>query len=339
MQGFERAVFIIGPTASGKTALAHTMADILKLQGQACEIVNLDAFQFYRDVSAGTAKPSAEEVLKYRYHGIDLLAPCDTIDAARYADFVWSSCREICQRGHLPICVGGSGLYLRAVLHGLDPLPPRDDELRSLFRASAAAWGWPELHRWLAVLAPERASELHPNDKTRIERALEIAFQLPDESSFNALFRKQMQLSEQALVGNAFVIHADCADDILKERISLRITDMFASGWFAEVFALKLRFESEFYKSQACKAIGYPEIYQWIEALELAPELSSRALGELAMRCESEISGRIATLTWQYVRRQRTWNAKERRDWSVDTTCWMPEQFVLPSCFAAFLGK
>lgn len=339
MQGFQRAIFIIGPTASGKTALAHTIADRLEAQGKPCELVNLDAFQFYRGVTAGTAKPSPEEVSRYRYHGIDLLDACDSIDAARYAEFVWRSTTEIFSRGRWPVCVGGSGLYLRAVLHGLDPLPPRNDDLRAMFRASAAAWGWPELHRWLEQLAPERAAQLHPNDKTRIERALEIAFQLPGDSSFASVFKKDTPLAQQPLVGEAYVIQTDCADDVLKQRISKRIFQMFEAGWFDEVVHLKHRYGNSFARSQAAKAIGYPELYRWIDALPEGDLANEHTLAGLKVRCQSELSERLSTLTWQYVRRQRTWNAKERLDWAVNTTCWIPEQFSFADSFVDFLSK
>ena len=339
MKLFEKAVFVIGPTASGKTALAHAIADSLIAQGKGCELVNIDAFQFYRGVSAGTAKPSPAEIAQYKYHGIDILNPEASMDAARYAEFVWGACKEIYARGNLPVCVGGSGLYLRAALHGLDPLPPRNDELRQMFRASAEAWGWPELHRWLELLAPERATQLHPNDKTRIERALEIVFQLPEGVTPKDVFTKLKPLSQQSSVGDVFLIQVDCADAILKQRISQRIAGMFSSGWFEEIIGLRNNIGDVFAQSQAFKAIGYPEIWEWIVANDCSTVSNETELSRLRARCESELAERIATLTWQYVRRQRTWNAKERLDWAVDSTRLFSEQFLFIDSFVDFINK
>jgi len=339
MRKFEKAVFVVGATATGKTALAHLLAERLEAQGQTCELVNIDAFQFYRGVTAGTAKPSPAERVRFRYHGIDILDPLETMDAVRYAEFVWQKCREIAARSHLPVCVGGSGLYLRSVLHGLDPLPPRNDELRKMFRSAAEAWGWPELHRWLTALDSERAAQLHPNDKTRIERALEIIFQLPEGVSTQSLFTKSEKLSEQQRLGETFVIHVDCEDSILKSRISGRIEEMFSHGWVEEVVALQAQFAELILNSQALKAIGYREIWAWLSAFETSAAPLPDSLGELRRASAHDLTERVATLTWQYVRRQRTWNAKERCDWAVDTACWTPEHFSLDNNFVDFVYK
>ena len=332
MHRFAKAVFVIGPTASGKTGLAHALSDLLSQQfSRTCELVNLDAFQFYRGVTIGTAKPPAEEINRYKYHGIDVLAPCETIDAARYAEMVWDACNDIDARGCLPICVGGSGLYLRAVLHGLDPLPPRNEDLRNMFRASAAVWGWPELHRWLGALAPERAAELHPNDKTRIERALEVVFQRPEGTEPAALFKKSQPLSQQSLCGDAFVIQVDCEDEVLRARISRRLEVMFAEGWIAEVADLMAAQGEVFKTSQAFKAIGYPEIWAALAEVE-----GNQA--RLTEKTLLQLHERIATLTWQYVRRQRTWNSKEHCNWTFDSSGGISQKFQLSDQFVDFIS-
>lgn len=335
---FKKAVFVVGPTASGKSALAHALFDRQRELGCTFELVNIDAFQFYRGVTIGTAKPTSEEVRRYCYHGIDTLDVTETIDAARYAEFVWKTCGEVSERGAVPLCVGGSGLYLRAVLHGLDPLPPRNDALREMFRASAAAWGWSELHKWLGVLAPMRAAELHPNDKTRIERALEIAFQLPEGVRLDSLLNKTKKLAEQPRVGDAFLIHVDCADEVLKKRIQDRIKQMFKQGWLNEVEQLYERYGNSFASTQSFKAIGYPAIWSWLEEKRnrfVTPDLPEN----FSETSEQGLRSLIATQTWQYVRRQRTWNAKESRDWCVDSTDWEPRSLSFIDKFVDFLSK
>lgn len=342
---FGKAVFVIGPTASGKTALAHRIAESLEARGVVAELVNLDAFQFYRGMSIGTAKPTSFEAQRFRYHGLDILDPDESMDAARYADFVWGTCRQIEARGNLPVCVGGSGLYLRAVLHGLDPLPPRNDALRELFRRSADAWGWPEVHRWLEALAPERAAELHPNDKTRIERALEIVLQLPDGVAPSSVFTKRGPLAQQELVGHAFVIQVDASDQLLQTRISTRLAQMFAEGWPQEVHGLMLRWGQGLKAAQALRAIGYTEVWQWIESAELRSTSSPMAStetslpAELSRKCGLELITRLETLTWQYVRRQRTWNAKEKADWIFCSDDLIRAGVSFPDNFVDFLTR
>lgn len=331
-QKFGRAVFVIGPTASGKTAFAHQLFHQLRDQFNIhCGLVNLDAFQFYRGVDVGTAKPHREDVTKYDYRGIDILDVSETVDAARYAEFVWQSCRELNASGRMPVCVGGSGLYLRSVLHGLDPLPPRNDNLRKMFRASAEAWGWPHLHGWLEALAPVRAAQLHPNDKTRIERALEIVFGLPDGMSTDEVFKTPQPLSEQNLLGDYFVVHVDCADAILKTRIRNRIDLMFEQGWVSEVRELRSRCGRVFTDSQAGKAIGYREIFD-------ALEKQGNSGGQLDDGILEELKQRISVLTWQYVRRQRTWNAKEIRHGTFDSSDGIA-QIQFDASFLSYLEK
>ncbi|MEY2988861.1 MAG: hypothetical protein RJB13_2382 [Pseudomonadota bacterium] len=338
MTQFKKALFVVGPTASGKSAFAHTLVERQRELGCAFELVNIDAFQFYRGVSIGTAKPSPEELQKYKYHGVDILDVTETIDAARYAEFVWTTCQEVNARGAVPICVGGSGLYLRAALHGLDALPPRNDSLREMFRASAVAWGWPELHRWLSALAPIRAAELHPNDKTRIERALEIAFQLPEGVTLDSILSKSARLSEQTSVGDAFLIHVDCSDEVLKERIYKRLHNMFEQGWVAEVESLQARFGQSFTSTQSFRAIGYPAIWSWLQEFGNCSEASGSNF-KVTKKAEVDLLKVIATQTWQYVRRQRTWNAKEQKDWLVDSTYWNGTTLQFIDKFVDFLSK
>lgn len=298
-----RAVVVIGPTASGKTSFAHATADWLAANGQPCILVNLDAFQFYRGVTAGTAKPSREEQLRYSYEGVDILEAHERFDAQSFASFASKACLAAWAKGNLPVCVGGSGLYLRAFLHGLDELPGRDEALRTFLRTCAAAWGWPALHAWLTVIDPNRASKLHPNDKTRIERALELY--LLTGKQVSELYTQSEGLSEQKRLFDAFVVQVDASDEKLQAAIGTRTQLLLEAGWAQEVRGL-LDIHGDALKGfQSMQAIGYPEVLEWVGSDGGAQEGKTLGLS---------LAQKIATLTWQYARRQRTWNAKEACD-------------------------
>lgn len=297
------ALVIIGSTASGKTSLAHALSDELALLGQGTELVNLDAFQFYRDLTVGTAKPDPAEIERYRYHCVEFLEPDESFDAQAYAEKAWRACEDIAARGNLAICVGGSGLYLRAFLHGLDAMPARNDKVRAFLRGAAEEWGWPHLHGWLLRVDPVRGKELHPNDGVRIERALEV-FLVTGQPQSEQHTRKS-DLGEQPTCFRAFVVRADWPDAELRRRIEERTAVLLERGWIAEVRALRARFPGpELSTFQSMKAIGYLDI---LAELDANPRLSD---GELAAR----LRPLIATRTWQYARRQRVWNAKETCD-------------------------
>lgn len=290
-----RAIVVIGATASGKTALAHGIADAWRELGVDTELVNLDAFQFYRGLSVGTAKPSSAEVIRYKYHCVDIIDAHERMDAADYARRAHAACDDICLRGALPICVGGSGLYLRAFLHGLDELPREDIGIRQFLRRRASEIGWPALHGWLDALDPERAKVLHPNDGVRIERAIEIFFLTGKKASDS--YRRNSVLRDQDMLVNAFVVHVDAKDGDLRERIGSRVKTMVDSGWIEEVRALAERYGESLESLQCMKAIGYRDVLKCL-----------RESGDF-----EKLVTEIATQTWHYARRQRTWNAKEIR--------------------------
>jgi tRNA dimethylallyltransferase len=297
-----RAVIVVGPTASGKTALAHGLADRLCQLGRRVELVNLDAFQIYRGVTAGTAKPSAAEMQRYSYHCIDFAEADARIDAQMFARMAHDACAAIFERGAIPLAVGGSGLYLRAFLHGLDPLPEKDDSIRQFLRASAARFGWSHLHRWLQLVDRVRAAELHPNDGVRIERALEITL-LTGEPASEQRTRTDATGQQKSLF-DALVIQTEADDATLRQRITRRVPELIKLGWESEVRGMRSRFGERLAELQCMKAIGYKEILEAIEAIE----------ADLRPEVYAGVAERIATLTWQYARRQRVWNAKERCD-------------------------
>src|SRR5208283_627681 len=162
-------VVILGPTASGKSSLAITLA-----QHFPGETVSCDSVALYRHFDIGTAKPSREQRDLVPHHLLDIAEPDEPFTAGEYARQARNIIHEITQRGRLPIVVGGTGLYLRALLEGLFPGPQRSEELRERLRASAAKRGSPHLHRLLLRLDPEAALKIHANDLPKIVRAIEV---------------------------------------------------------------------------------------------------------------------------------------------------------------------
>lgn len=291
-----KCIVILGATASGKTALAHKIADELFKQNKNCQLVNLDAFQIYKELNIGTAKPTQEEILKYKYHGIDICKINENLDANTFARLCWQSCDAIYQKNSIPICVGGSGLYLRAFLHGLDSLPTRNEKIRQEIEEVAQRDGWPACHAWLARVDPIRAQELHPNDKTRIERALEIFLATGVPQSANR--SKEKLLKEQMTLFPCFVIHCKKETAILKEDINKRVEFLFEQGWQEEVVQLYIKYGSELQHFHALQAIGYKQIVQSLQKPTMQAQLVEK----------------IKTLTWQYAKKQLTWCAKEKTD-------------------------
>src|SRR5438552_16422563 len=161
-----RLVCIVGPTASGKSALALDLAERL-----GAEIVSADSRQIYRDLDIGTAKPTAAERARVRHHCLDLVAPGEAFDAARFRDVARAAIADIERRGRAALVVGGTGLYVRALLGGLCPAPPRAPALRATLAQEDA----PVLHRRLGVLDPVAAARIAPPAARRIVRALEVA--------------------------------------------------------------------------------------------------------------------------------------------------------------------
>ena len=162
-------VAILGPTASGKTALSLAFARALH-----GEIVNCDSVAMYREFEIGTAKPTAEERAQAPHHLFDIVEPTDYITAGEYARQARAVLEEIKSRGHVPIVVGGTGLYLRALLDGLFPGPQRSEELRERLRERAEKKGSAHLHRILLRLDAAAAGAIHPNDTPKLIRAIEV---------------------------------------------------------------------------------------------------------------------------------------------------------------------
>jgi tRNA dimethylallyltransferase len=277
-----RVLVIAGPTASGKTALAVALAR--RLGG---EIVNADSQQVYRGLDVGTAKPSAAERAAAAHHLIDVVDPGEGMDAARFAALADAAIADVAARGRLPIVAGGTGLYLRALLHGVVAAPGRDPALRARLEEEAARCGRPALHARLAAIDPAAAARIRPNDLVRIVRALEIAAggTMPSELHAGHAFQ------EDRYAARLFALDPPRA--ALHARIDARVAEMFAGGLLDEARALAARFGDAV---PARWPIGYAEAIACVR-------------GELEV---AEAIRRVQVAHRRYARRQVIWLRRER---------------------------
>lgn len=301
LPGFQPVV-VCGSTASGKTAFAHTIGDAALARGLVVNIVNLDAFQFYRGFDVGTAKPNRADRVKYGYLFVDHLEPEETSDAQAFAVSARAEIERRTRDGAVVLVVGGSGLYVRSLLHGLDPLPGRNGALRKFIREAAQVQGREAVHRWLEALDPVRARELHKNDLVRVERALEIALETGECPS--QIRSRQVRPSEQARLLAARVVCLQPSPQELRQRIEQRTSQLFADGWIDETAQLLGRFGDRFFDLPAARAIGYREIATFWGTGELRP------IGTPENTSLDALVQKVITLTWQYARRQQVWNAQ-----------------------------
>jgi tRNA dimethylallyltransferase len=277
-----RVLVIAGPTASGKTALAVAVAR--RLGG---EIVNADSQQVYRGLDVGTAKPSAAERAAAPHHLLDVAEPGEGMDAARYVALADAAIAGIAARGRLPIVAGGTGLYLRALLHGVVAAPGRDPALRSRLEEEAARLGRPALHARLAAIDPDAAARIRPNDLVRVVRALEIAAggRRPSELHAGHGFQEERYA--------ATLVALDPPRAELHARIDARVREMFAGGILDEARGLLARFGGALPPKLP---IGYGEA-----AAVLGGELP-----------EAEAIRRVQVAHRRYARRQVIWLRRER---------------------------
>lgn len=221
-------VAIVGPTAVGKSALALALAEHLPL-----EIVSADALQVYRGFDIGTAKPTAEEQRRVPHHLIDILEPWERYSAGEFARRARQAIAGIRQRGRLPVIVGGSGLYLRALLDGISPVPKGDPELRQELRERLAAEGLASLYAELERHDAETAGRLAPGDTQRILRALEVVH--ASGVPLSTWIRRQ-PFGEERL--SALRLGLTVERGVLYDQIASRVTQMIGRGWLAEVQGL-----------------------------------------------------------------------------------------------------
>jgi len=269
-------VLLMGPTASGKSAVALMIASHLPV-----EIVSVDSAQVYRGLDIGSAKPDAAERAAVPHHLIDLVEPDASYSAGQFVRDAAQAIEDIEARGKVPLLVGGTMLYLRALTGGIAELPEGDSAIRARLDAEAVTQGWPALHARLAVIDPAAAARIHPNDAQRIQRALEVHAATGEPIS-------ALQLRTAAPLAREFrmvaLIPADRAR--LHGALEQRFAQMMAAGLLDEVRALFARGDLT-EAHPAIRAVGYRQLWAHLAggySLETAVERAVAATRQLAKR-------------------------------------------------------
>jgi tRNA dimethylallyltransferase len=278
-------LMLMGPTAAGKSALAMAIAE--QHNG---EIICVDSATVYRNMDAGTAKPSQADRARIAHHLLDLIEPTEAYSAARFRSDALAAIAGIHARGRRAILAGGTMLYFKALLHGLDILPGADPSLRAEIDARAVREGWPALHAELARHDPLTATRLEPTDAQRIQRALEV-WQLTGQPLSSLHGRAGNAAADQALPRFVRLALAPSDRATLHARIANRFDAMLAAGLLAELCQLRRRYPALHRGLPAMRCVGYRQAWERLE-----DEIDDRQL---------RIRGIVATR--QLAKRQLTW--------------------------------
>ena len=261
------AVLLMGPTASGKSAVAMRIADAFPV-----EIVSVDSAQVYRDMTVGTAKPTVAERERVPHHLIDIMSPADRYSAASFARDAHSLIEAIQARGRIPLLVGGTMLYFRALTQGLDALPEANAEVRADIDARATQVGWPALHRELADVDQETAARLNPNDRQRIQRALEV-FRITGQPLSSLL--KQTTRPTASTTQYLSIALVPCDRAVLHRRIAERFERMLSAGLVDEVRTLRDRYPDLTADLPSMRAVGYRQLWEHLDGMGTLDEARS----------------------------------------------------------------
>jgi tRNA dimethylallyltransferase len=287
-----RVVCLMGPTAAGKTDLAVALVERLPL-----EIVSVDSAMVYRGMDIGTAKPDAAILARAPHRLIDICDPADPYSAARFRADALREIADILARGRIPLLVGGTGLYFRALESGLSDLPAGDRAVRARLATEAALLGWAHLHRRLAAVDPAAAARIHRNDPQRIQRALEVW-----EITGRPISSLQAAPGEPLPYGLVKLVRAPADRDGLRERIARRFDLMLAAGLEAEVQRLLDRGDLA-PDLPSLRSVGYRQMV-------------GHLLGEYD---RATMVARAVQATAQYAKRQLTWLRGEAN------ATWLPD--------------
>jgi len=280
------AIFLMGPTASGKTGLAIDLCEQFPL-----DIISVDSALVYREMDIGTAKPDAETLKKAPHRLINILDPSEIYSAAEFREDALHEMASITAAGRVPLLVGGTMLYFRALEHGLSELPAADSEVRQRLETQAQEIGWPAMHEILRQKDPKAASRIHPNDPQRIQRALEVI-----DISGQAMSELQAKTAGRKLEYRLHkIIVSPEPRSLLHERIEKRFDLMMQAGFVDEMKSLHSRSDLNV-DLPSMRAVGYRQAWDWLEG-----------------NCTSEqMRERVLAATRQLAKRQLTWLRRER---------------------------
>ncbi|MGV3345922.1 tRNA (adenosine(37)-N6)-dimethylallyltransferase MiaA [Enterobacteriaceae bacterium LUAb1] len=275
-----RAIFLMGPTASGKTSLAMRLYQHLPV-----ELISVDSALIYRGMDIGTAKPGKEERVKAPHRLLDIRDPSETYSAAEFRRDALAEMAEITASGKIPLLVGGTMLYYKALLEGLSPLPPADPHIRQQIEQQAEERGWETLHDQLCEVDPVAGRRIHPNDPQRISRALEVFF-----ISGNTLTELTKTTGEMLPYDVCQFAIAPASRELLHQRIEQRFHQMLASGLEAETRTLLARGDLHT-DLPSIRCVGYRQMWSYLT-------------GEINY---NEMIYRGICATRQLAKRQMTW--------------------------------
>lgn len=263
------AIFIMGPTASGKTGLAVDLNSKLPV-----ELISVDSALVFRDMDIGTAKPDAETLATATHHLVDIIPPTVAYSAANFRTDALRLMADITARGKVPLLVGGTMLYFKALEGGLSNLPEANAEVRQSIEHEAAESGWPAMHAKLAAIDPETAARLQPTDAQRIERALEVY----------RITGKTMTALHQASTGEVLpyrllkIALVPSDRKVLHERIAFRFDQMLADGFVDEVKMLLKKYPDLTADSTSMRCVGYRQALEYLAGEYDHTELRDRGI-------------------------------------------------------------
>jgi len=276
------AIFLMGPTASGKTA-----ATIALCQHFPVEIISVDSALVYRGMDIGTAKPDAEILRQAPHHLIDLISPLEQYSAAQFAKDAFALMHAAIANGRIPVLVGGTMLYFNALQHGLSELPEADAAIRAQIEVEAVALGWPAMHAQLARIDPAVAAKIHTTDSQRIERALEVY-----RISGKTMSELRAQSQKVSLPFNILKIALMPSDrSVLHQRIAERFQLMLKHGFIDEVKRLLVEYPQLTVDTPSMRCVGYRQVLQFLNG-----EIDQPTLGEHGVYATRQLAKR--QLTW-----------------------------------------
>ena len=310
IQPLPRYIALAGPTAAGKTAAALAIAQHLQ-DKIPVEIISVDSALVYTGMDIGTAKPSAAELAAAPHHLIDIRDPLQPYSAAEFVKDATRLITEITDRGHLPLVVGGTMLYFKALFEGLDDMPTANPDIRAELELEAAHIGWPAMHGKLAKVDAITATRLMPNDAQRIQRALEVyrisgqpmsSFHKRLESSNNAINNIAPQAINTPAIGqiehhNSLFISLEPQNRIwLHERIAQRFDLMLSSGFEQEVRSLRARGDLHL-DTPSIRCVGYRQMWEALDAVndqkldkKTAFELREKGIAATRQLCKRQLT-------------------------------------------------